>query len=411
MPGFAGNPELRKIVVLNTKGGSGKTTLAFNVAGYLAGQGHRVALIDMDPQGSSTRWLRNRSDKLAAIRGIRPSRDTAAAAESPVIDVPADVDYAVIDAPAGLSCAQLIDYTCGAHAILLPVLPSDLDIHAASRLISDLLLVAKVSRRNGRLGIVANRVKERTIAYRQLQRFLDRLSIAVVGTLRDSQNYTWAAASGLCIHEMTESRAARDVEQWASVTTWLDDRLATPLTPRDWLRPQPLPLAATVTRARANRWDAAWIWMGTAAAGAAVVWLWGGGGLPGREENPHRVATASVIVEPNMAIPVAAPEPTLVSPFAAGVEDVTLAPTEIAAEATFVTLGEQLSEQWQLSGIARSGPLNVAMLQDRYGPATRRVTANVDLDGWVIADTGTDFVVLARDGERVRLDLVQAQAP
>jgi chromosome partitioning protein len=154
--------------------------------------------------------------------------------------VPDDVDCVVIDAPAGLVGAQLIDYTCGAHAILVPVLPSDLDIHAASRLISQLLLKAQVSRRNGRLGIVANRVKERTVAYKQLLRFLDRLSINLVGVLRDSQNYTHAAANGRCIHEMAPSQVRRDTEQWQAITEWLEARLEQPLCgPRSYSRLQP----------------------------------------------------------------------------------------------------------------------------------------------------------------------------
>jgi hypothetical protein len=154
-----------------------------------------------------------------------------------VVAVPGDIDVAVIDAPAGVTGAELIDYTCGAHAILLPVLPSDLDIHAAARLVKDLLLVAQVSRRNGRLAVIANRVNERTVAYQQLSSFLERLSIAVVGTLRDTQNYVWAASSGLSIHEMQPSRVGRDLEQWASVTRWLEGCLAKPLTSRDLLRP------------------------------------------------------------------------------------------------------------------------------------------------------------------------------
>ncbi|MDH3587387.1 MAG: ParA family protein, partial [Gammaproteobacteria bacterium] len=229
---LASEKKLHKVVVLNPKGGSGKTTLAFSLAGYLASTGRKVGLLDMDRQGSSTHWLRNRPDSLPKIHAL-----SAPAGGSGTVDVPDDVDCVVIDAPAGLVGAQLIDYTCGAHAILVPVLPSDLDIHAASRLISQLLLKAQVSRRNGRLGIVANRVKERTVAYKQLLRFLDRLSINLVGVLRDSQNYTHAAANGRCIHEMAPSQVRRDTEQWQAITEWLEARLEQPLTGRDWLRP------------------------------------------------------------------------------------------------------------------------------------------------------------------------------
>jgi chromosome partitioning protein len=214
---LASQNKLYKVVVLNPKGGSGKTTLAFSLAGYLASTGRKVGLLDMDRQGSSTHWLTNRPDSLPKIHAL-----PAPAGVSGTVEIPADVDTVVVDAPAGLAGDQLIDYTCGAHAILVPVLPSDLDIHAASRLISQLLLKAQVSRRNGRLGIVANRVKERTVAYKQLLRFLDRLSINLVGVLRDSQNYTHAAANGRCIHEMAPSQVRRDTEQWQAITEWLE---------------------------------------------------------------------------------------------------------------------------------------------------------------------------------------------
>ena len=172
---FKGSANLHKIVVLNPKGGSGKTTLAFKLAGYIAAIGHKVALVDMDRQGSSSRWLQNRAAELPRILGISVTKSSRDASGDRCIVVPEDINYAVIDAPAGLAGRQLTDYTCGAHAILVPVLPSDLDIHAAARLVSELLLVAQVSRRNGRLGVVANRVNERTVAYQQLTSFLKRL--------------------------------------------------------------------------------------------------------------------------------------------------------------------------------------------------------------------------------------------
>ena len=136
---FKGSANLRRIVVLNPKGGAGKTTLAFNLAGYIASTGRKVALVDMDRQGSSTRWLQNRPPELPHVHGISVTDSSPDASGDRCIVVPEDIDVAVIDAPAGLAGHQLVDYTCGAHATIIPVLPSDLDVHAASRLISDLL--------------------------------------------------------------------------------------------------------------------------------------------------------------------------------------------------------------------------------------------------------------------------------
>jgi chromosome partitioning protein len=128
--------------------------------------------------------------------------------------------------------------TSGAHAILIPVLPSEIDVYAASQLMKDLLLIAKVSRRMGRIGVIANRVRENTLAYRKLMRFLNSLSISVIGVLRDSQNYVHSAEQGLSIHEMRTARTKQDAERWEPIFAWLEEKLETPLTPRDFRRPR-----------------------------------------------------------------------------------------------------------------------------------------------------------------------------
>lgn len=382
---FKGSKDLHKIVVLNPKGGSGKTTLAFNLAGYLASAGRKVALIDMDRQGSSTRWLQNRSSQRAPIHGISVTYSGQDANGDRCIVVPYDVKYAVIDAPAGLAGDQLIDYTCGAHAIFVPVLPSDLDIHAASRLISDLLLVAQVSRRKGRLGVVANRVNERTIAYQQLTKFLNRLSISVVGILRDSQNYTWAAANGICIHEMPPSRASKDLAQWEMVTQWLERRLAMPITPRDLLRP-----ADTETRKKERDLRPAVLIPLAAALALFVVstWLW----LAPRDANIEMPSEPIVLTESSLTAP---DEPVDV---------------DIPEESQELSSGDALRNNWQLSGIAKAGGSNILMLSNRSDNTTRRVSEDVDLDGWTVTDAGRDYAVLVQNGEQVRMVLNEEAA-
>ena len=151
--------------------------------------------------------------------------------------IPPTIRYLVVDTPAAMSAQRLSQFTRGAHAILVPVLASDMDIHAVSQLVADLLLVAKVSRRMGRLGVIANRVRENTVAYRRLMRFLESLNIPVVGVLRDSQNYVHAVEQGLGIHELPLSQTLKDLEGWARLIAWIDKRLATPLTPRDLMSP------------------------------------------------------------------------------------------------------------------------------------------------------------------------------
>jgi len=233
-----GHKDLRKIVVLNPKGGCGKSTLAVNLAGYLASRSNDVAIMDFDPQGSSMRWLKVRSENSAPIHGIAAYDVNSSATRSWQLRVPPHIRYLVVDSPASVPAENLAELTSGAHAILIPVLASDIDVHAASQLMKDLLLIAKVSRRMGRVGVVANRVRENTVAYRRLMKFLYSLSITVVGVLKDSQNYVHSAESGLSIHEMPASKVRGDVERWQPIFDWLEEKLETPLTPRDFRRPQ-----------------------------------------------------------------------------------------------------------------------------------------------------------------------------
>lgn len=374
---FKGSADLRRVVVLNPKGGSGKTTLAFNLAGYIASTGRKVALVDLDRQGSATRWLQNREACHPRVHGI--SSPEADANGDRCVDVPEDIDTAVIDAPAGLTGAQLIDYTCGAHAILLPVLPSDLDIHAAARLVSELLLVAQVSRRNGRLGVVANRVNERTVAYQQLSKFLDRLSIPVVGTLRDTQNYVWAAGSGLSIHEMQAHRVGRDLEQWQTVTAWLERCLAKPLTPRDWLRPE----EETAKKRSALR-PAALFPAAAAIALLAVLLFWSS---PPQDDEG---------LLPSVPVAAAEPLPTVTDDPAEAV---------MPEESVIISAREELRQKWQLSGVAKFGDASVVILSDRRAKTIRRIGAKDDLDGWTVTQAGSNYAVFSQNGEEVRLVL------
>ena len=128
----------------------------------------------------------------------------------------------IVDTPAAVDSKQFPDVTRDADKILVPVLPSDIDIHTCSRTIRDLLLVAKIRREDDRIGVIANRIRRNTLTYQSLIRFLQTLGIPIVATIRDSQNYVRAAEHGIGVHEMKSYIAREDVEQWEPLDQWLE---------------------------------------------------------------------------------------------------------------------------------------------------------------------------------------------
>jgi chromosome partitioning protein len=212
---------MQRIVVLNPKGGSGKTTIAINLASYLASHGHAPVLMDFDPQGSSVRWVKKRKPTQPPIHVIAAFEKDTRTTRAFQLRVPEVTTHVIVDTPAALEARQLPEMTRDADKILVPVLPSDIDINTCSRCIRDLLLVGKVRREDDRIGVIANRVRRNTLTYQSLIRFLHTLGIPIVATIRDSQNYVRAAELGVGVHEMKSYVAHDDTEQWIPLVDWL----------------------------------------------------------------------------------------------------------------------------------------------------------------------------------------------
>ncbi|HEY5790413.1 MAG TPA: ParA family protein [Gammaproteobacteria bacterium] len=207
---------MRSIMIVNPKGGCGKTTLATNLAGFYASQGARVVLADCDPQASSLAWLSARPGDRPAIHGLpgwEPGQVPAA---------PGRCDVLILDAPAGVSGKPLKQLVKSVQTLLVPVLPSPIDIRAAARFIAELLALGRVERGKVRVGVVANRVREQTLIYQALGQFLRSLQVPFVASLRDTQNYIRAADRGLSIAELAPFLVAYDRVQWEPLLSWLD---------------------------------------------------------------------------------------------------------------------------------------------------------------------------------------------
>lgn len=218
---------MQKIIVLNSKGGCGKTTIATNIASYYAQQGMATALMDYDPQGSSMRWLSLRPKEKEPIFGVQASRQPGSTQTRAFqLRLPPETERVVLDAPAGISGQELIDFICQVNILLIPVLPSPIDIHAATGFIKDLLLVGKIRNHGVRVAVLANRVRENTLVYQSLKKFLATLKLPLIASLRDTQHYVQAAQRGIGVHELWVKRAEQEHLQWQHIMAWLEDSRA-----------------------------------------------------------------------------------------------------------------------------------------------------------------------------------------
>ena len=128
----------------------------------------------------------------------------------------------IIDTPAALEGPEIHDAIYDASNVLIPVMPSPIDIRFATKFIAELLLVAQLDRGGRKVGIVAHRTRSNTRSLEKLMRFLSSLRIPVVGALRDSQNFVAAADEGIGVYELPYYRAQKDIEQMSRIVSWLD---------------------------------------------------------------------------------------------------------------------------------------------------------------------------------------------
>ncbi len=225
-PGRSTTPSPKRILFANSKGGCGKSTLATNLASYYAHKNIATALLDYDPQGSSSEWLRRRSPHAAPISGISAFENpSAGSTRNWFMRIPRDTHRVIVDTPAGLQRAELAEQVKLADLIIVPVLPSPIDIHAATRFISSVLLSGQFRHSGKQLLVLANRIKKNTRALIKLDRFLDSLKLPQTGSIRDTQNYIYSYDMGMGIVDLPPSRSQADLQEWHDLVAWIELQL------------------------------------------------------------------------------------------------------------------------------------------------------------------------------------------
>lgn len=207
---------MRSILIVNPKGGSGKSTIATNLASYYAVWGVQTALVDLDPQMSSLEWLRNRPKSSPSIQGLNglkgyiyPERGT---------------QRIIYDAPARSDTNKIVKLVKMTDAVIIPVLPSMIDMRVVAKFVIDLKNKYSDANKDVRIGLVANRVNRGYRSYKALEEFLGKLGIPVVASLRDSQNYIKAADTGVGLFEMPTGDVKRDIDTWKKLIFWVEGK-------------------------------------------------------------------------------------------------------------------------------------------------------------------------------------------
>lgn len=202
---------MKNILIANSKGGSGKTTLSTNLAGYLASLGGRVMLSDLDRQQSSAQWLQRRPAEFPLIHSYNPRNKTSVL----------EPDWIITDSPAGFRDEKLSDAIKQADCVIVPIQPSAFDIGATTDFL-DRLAEEKTIRKNKTfVALVGMRVNSRTHAAAGLAEFMEQTGFPVLTYLRNAQVYATAAELGVSLFDMRPSLVAQDIEQWFPLLDWV----------------------------------------------------------------------------------------------------------------------------------------------------------------------------------------------
>jgi chromosome partitioning protein len=206
---------MKTILVAGSKGGVGKSTVATHLAAQAALAGKRTVLADADPQGSSTRWAERRAGLESAVLPID------ATGKNPLKKVPDDTEVLVIDAPAGARAAELEAFLDVADAVVVPVLPSALDIEAIVGFLNSLSKVPRVHKRKLPVGLVLNRTKPWTQTSRQAEQMLEEWPYPIVAKLRDTQGYVVMTGLGRSLFDYRSAQVREHQSDWEPLLQWL----------------------------------------------------------------------------------------------------------------------------------------------------------------------------------------------
>ena len=207
---------MRTILIASPKGGCGKTTVATNLAAFYAAAGKETALIDCDRQGSSLHWAEKRSVLAHPVLGMAAKPGSKVAAK-----VPSGTKRCIVDTAAGIRVSEVAELLEAADALVIPVMPSVIDLEATEAFFAELAQLPALKRKKFPIAIVANRTKPWTNATQMAVARLKDSPFPVVAELRDSQGYVLLAGIGKSVFDYHSEQTRSHQDDWAPLLKWL----------------------------------------------------------------------------------------------------------------------------------------------------------------------------------------------
>ena len=203
------------ISILNHKGGVGKSTIATNVAGYFANEGHNVLIGDFDIQQSSRNWLEMRPENTAPIF-------TWEIQDGQLLTPPEGTSHIVIDSPAGLRASSLKKLVSLSDKIIVPLKPSIFDMMSTQSFLEEIIEMINEQDKPIDLCVIGSMVDSRTKSSEQLAKFVSELELDSPTSIRQAQIYVHLAAHGLTLFDAKNNTLDKEKEQWYPLLDWLE---------------------------------------------------------------------------------------------------------------------------------------------------------------------------------------------
>lgn len=207
---------MRKVLVVNSKGGCGKTTIATNLAAAMAARGEQVALADADRQKSSVGWLKRRSKRCRRIDGLNWTKREAIGGH------PKNLDAIIIDGPGGLRSETAKKLVAEASDIVVPVMPSAFDWNSTLKFLNAISEIKRVRKGKADIHLVANRINRRAAITKELEKKLAKAGHPPLAEITDRVCYARHAQEGTSIFDYSDAQTAEIRSQWHPLLQALD---------------------------------------------------------------------------------------------------------------------------------------------------------------------------------------------